>query len=441
MTTRLTTEPGFRRIAEIVLAASKAEHTLVELDHTLATTLRFANNQAVQHVSQQSPGLSVTVSFGKREGTASTNRLDEASLREVVRAAESIAKVAPEDPEHLSPLGPQSYAPLPSTRPATAAATPMDLAQRAKALIDGCVARRLTAAGTVSTTLAARGVAASTGLFGFEEATDAAFSLTATAEDGSTGAAGNSHRDIQALGEGPRAARAIDKAARSSDPRELPAGRYPVILEPSAVASLLGPFFWSASARSYHKGSSPFVGKLGAPILDPRLTLRTDPAHPALLGARWGREGLAARPVTWIERGVLKSLAYDRFTAQAHGAEPTPSADAPILELSGPTAGSLDELIASTKRAILVSSFWYIRYVNPVDLTLTGMTRDGTFLVEDGKIVGPVKSFRFHDSPLRCFARVDAATSPLEAVSAETGKMLLPALRLPELYFSSVTKF
>ena len=153
MTTRLTTEPGFRRIAEIVLAASKAEHTLVELDHTLATTLRFANNQAVQHVSQQSPGLSVTVSFGKREGTASTNRLDEASLREVVRAAESIAKVAPEDPEHLSPLGPQSYAPLPSTRPATAAATPMDLAQRAKALIDGCVARRLTAAGTVSTTL------------------------------------------------------------------------------------------------------------------------------------------------------------------------------------------------------------------------------------------------------------------------------------------------
>jgi predicted Zn-dependent protease len=440
MTIKLSTDQDFRRMADIVLAASKGDHTFLRLTDSLATTLRFANNQAVQHISERSPGLTVTVAFGKKAGSASTGKLDEASLREAVARAEAIARVTPEDPEYLPPLGPQTYLSVPSFQAPTAAATPMDFARKTKPVIDRCIEKGLTAAGITTSTVSARGVAASTGLFAFEPATEAEFSLTATAED-SSGWTFNSHRNADALDLGRQAGWAIDKAILSKKPRELPAGKYPVILEPAAVAGLVGPIFFSARAKNYYKGNSPFVGKLGSAILDKRLTLRSDPAHPQLLGSRFNGDGLPARPVTWIDRGVLKQLNYERFTAKEHQTEPTPSPDAPVLEFHGATAGSIEELIKSTKRAILVTNFWYIRYVNPVDLTITGMTRDGTFLIENGKITSGVKNFRFHESPLRCFASVEAATGPMDAATSERNKMLLPALRLPEFNFSSVTRF
>jgi len=145
--------------------------------------------------------------------------------------------------------------------------------------------------------------------------------------------------------------------------------------------------------------------------------------------------------MVWIENGVLKQLYYDRFTAKEHGVEPTPRPSAPVMAFSGPTVKTIDALIAGTKRAVLITNFWYIRSVDPKYLTITGMTRDGTFLVEDGKIIAGVKNFRFHDSPLRCFQQVDAATVPMESITMERGKMLLPAVRLPDFHLSSVTKF
>jgi len=440
MTIKLSTEQDFRRIAEIVLAASKGDHTLVRLTDSLSTTLRFANNQAVQHISRRSPSLSVTVALGKKAGIASTSKLDDASLREIVATAAAIARVTPEDPEYLPPLGPQTYPSVPSFQAPTAAATPMDLAKRTKLVIDRCIEKGLTAAGITTSDVSARGVAASTGLFGFEPATEAEFSLTATGED-SSGWTCNRHRNIEALELDRRAGSAIDKALLSKKPRELPPGKYPVILEPSAVAGLVGPIFSSARAKNYYKGNSPFVGKLGSAIVDKRLTLRAEPAHSELLGSRFNNDGLPAKPVTWIDHGVLLQLDYERFTAKEHQTEPTPSPDAPILEFHGTTDASIEALIKNTKRAILVTNFWYIRFVNPVDLTITGMTRDGTFLVENGKITGGVKNFRFHESPLRCFANVEAATQPMDSATVERNKMLLPALRLPEFNFSSVTRF
>ena len=261
-----------------------------------------------------------------------------------------------------------------------------------------------------------------------------------TADD-SSGWTYNSHRDIDALNIAARTTRAVDKALRSREPRELPPGHYPVILEPAAVSGVFGMFFFAAGAKSYYKGNSALVGKLGSTILDPRLTVRTDPANPDLMGEAFDQNGLATKPMVWVENGVLKQLFYDRFTAQEHNVEPTPFPSAPIMEFAGPKARSLDELIAGTKRAVLITNFWYIRMVDAKDLTITGMSRDGTFLVEDGKIVCGVKSFRFHDSPLRCFQNVDAATAPLESITMERGKMLLPAVRLPDFHLSSVTKF
>ncbi len=440
MSLKLASEATFRRIADTLLSASKAEHTFVSFNDSESSTLRFANNQVVQNVSVREPSVSVRVAFGQKVGGASTNRLDTNSLTTMVKQAETIARLAPDDPEYLPPLPPQSYIRVPSFRSSTASATPADLAKRTKPVIGECEKNGLVGAGIFSNGVSARGVAASSGLFGYSQSTDAEFSLTATADD-SSGWTYNGHRDIDSLDVNRRTHRAVDKAVRSKEPREVPAGHYPVILEPAAVAGVFGPFFFATGAKSYYKGDSALAGKLGSNILDARLTVRTDPAHADLLGGAFDQQGLATRPMLWVENGVLRQLSYDRFTAKEHNVEPTPFPSAAVMSFSGPTAGNIDELIAGTKRAILITNFWYIRSVDPADLTITGMTRDGTFLVEDGKIVCGVKNFRFHDSPLRCFQTVDAATPPLEAITMERGKMLLPAVRLPDFHLSSVTKF
>jgi predicted Zn-dependent protease len=234
---------------------------------------------------------------------------------------------------------------------------------------------------------------------------------------------------------------AIAKAKRGRDACELPAGRYPVILEPAAVAGLWTWLIWSLDAKSYVKGTSPFSGKLGQVVVDERLTLRNHPDHTDLLGEGFNHEGLPSTPSVWIDHGVLKQLAYDRFTAKAEGVHTIPTLEAPVLSMDGLSLHSVQDLIKSTERAILVSNFWYIRPVKPRDLMLTGMTRDGTFLVEKGEIVSPVKNFRFHESPLRAFRHLSAWTAPMEAVNSETRKMLVPAVALPHFYFSSVTRF
>ncbi len=447
---KLASENTFRRLVETILSASTADDTFISFSDSESTTLRFANNQVVQHVSQRGPRVSVRVAFGKQAGSAETNRLDRDSVTHVVRQAEEIARFAPEDPEYLPPLPKQRYLTVPSYRASTARLRPVNLAERTKPVIDKCIKHDLVGAGIMSSRVAARGVAASSGLFGYQQFTEAEFSLTATAAD-SSGWTYNAHRDIEQLSVRARTDRAVDKAIRSKEPRELAAGHYQVVLEPAAVAGILGPMFWSASAKNYYRGNSPFVGKLDTLVIDKRLSVATDPTHHDLLGSPFDRQGLATRRQAWIENGVLKQLYYDRFTAKEHDVEPTPWPRTPIMTFSGPTAGGpadgsiasrgIDELIAQTERGILVTNFWYIRMVNPKDLTLTGMTRDGTFLIENGEIVGGVRNFRFHDSPLRCFRQVTAATAPLEAITLERGKMLLPALKLPDFHFSSVTKF
>jgi predicted Zn-dependent protease len=198
---------------------------------------------------------------------------------------------------------------------------------------------------------------------------------------------------------------------------------------------------WTLDAKSYDKGTSPFAGQLGRQILDERLTLQNLPDHPDLLGTGFTHEGLPSEDSVWIEKGVLRQLAYDRFTAQQHKIKRIATLEAPCVSASGPAAFKTQELIKRCERAILVTNFWYIRTVNPTDLTLTGMTRDGTFLVEDGQITTAVRNFRFHESPLRVFKQVEAFTEPVEAVTSETGKMLVPAMVLPDFHFSSVTRF
>ena len=440
MNTDLVSQSTFRRVVDTVLSASTGDDTAITLRDADTATLRFANNQVVQNVSVHAPSVSIRAAFGLKVGTATTNRLDRASLRQTLRLAEQIARVTPEDPEYLPPLGTGSYIYVPSYRETTAGITPLDLATRAKPVIDKCVRHNLVGAGILSRAVSFRGVAASSGLFAFERSTEARFSLTASADD-SSGWTLNAHRDIDALGVSGRTNTAIDKALQSRAPQEIPPGHYTVILEPAAVAGIFGPFLYSLSAKNYYRGNSALAGRLNSVVLDSRLTVRTDPAHPDLLGRRFNNDGLALDPQTWVKSGVLNQLHYDRFTAKKHNVKPTPWPSAPIMTFGGPRVGSIDDLIAGAERAVLITNLWYIRMVDPTDMTVTGMTRDGTFLVEDGRIVSGLRNFRFHDSPLRCMQLINAATEPREAITLERGKMLLPALKLPDFHLSSVTRF
>lgn len=436
----LMSQSEFQRLAHLAFDASSADDVRVNLSDRAGGTTRFANNQVTQNVRTRRAEMTVTVAFGKRAGATSTTDLTDQAIRDTVKRAEAIAKVTPEDPEYLPPPAQQLFPVLPTRREDTATAGPQRRFEAAKVACEMCAAADMQAAGIAATYTNAVGVAANNGLFAYEQRCRADFSLTATAPD-STGWSKNAVRSIDDLDIEAMTRRAIDKARLTAHPRELPAGRMTVILEPPAVQGLVGPLIGNFNARRYDRGTSALAGKLHQRIIDPRLTLRNRPEHPSLLGRGFSPQGLANSYFAWIENGVLAHLDYDRFTATKHGQQPTTGVDA--AELSGPAdqAQSLDELIAGTPHGVLVTHFWYIRYVNRTDLTLTGMTRDGTCLIEDGRLAGGVHNFRFHESPLVAFNQLDAFTEPADAIATEGAKMMLPAMRIHDFNFSSVTRF
>jgi predicted Zn-dependent protease len=437
---RMTSRDEFRFLSDLVLARSSADHTMVCLHDQHAGTTRFANNQIVQNVDTRRGMLTVTVAFGKQHGTASTTDFTAGSIQDMLTRAERIARVSPADPEYLPPPDPCLFPIRETAKSETVTAGPVRRLEYANEAIGHCRMENLLAAGVVSSSGTAVGLAASNGLFGYEYRADARFSLTVQAGD-ATGWSAAVHRSIDHLKVQERTLAAIVKAKRGRDAREMPAGQYPVILEPAAVAGLWAWLIWSLDGKSCLKGTSPFAGKVGQVIVDERLTLQNMPDHADLLGESFTEAGLPSTPSVWIDHGVLKQLVYDRFTAKAQGIHSIPTLEAPVLSVEGLATPSIQDLIKNTERAILVSNFWYIRSVNLRDLTLTGMTRDGTFLIEKGEIVSAVKNFRFHESPLRAFRHLSAWTGPMEAVNSETGKMLVPAVALPCFHFSSVTWF
>ncbi len=437
---KITSRDEFQFLADLVLKRSAGDHTVVRLHDQHGGTTRFANNQIVQNVDTRRGSLSVTVAFGRRQGTASTTDVTAGAVEDTLTRAEQIARLSPDDPEYLPPPDQPEYLAVPTTRPETIAAGPARRLEYVNEAIGQCRMENLNAAGIVSSSVAAVGIAASTGLLAHEERTEARFSLTVQAGD-ATGWASAAHRSIDHLKIQERTLAAIGKAKRGGEPRELSAGRYRVILEPAAVAGLWTWMMWMLDAKSYEKGTSPVAGKLGRLIVDKRVSLKNLPKHADLLGVGFTSDGLPATESLWVEHGALKQLSYDRFTAKTRKIKTIPTLDAPCLTVEDAEATNVRDLIKKVSRAILVTNLWYIRTVNATDLTLTGMTRDGTFLVENGEIVSAVKNFRFHDSPLRVFNRVDACTGPAEAVTSETGKMLVPAMILDDFNFSSVTKF
>lgn len=436
MTHDLTSCAEFDFLADLVLRHAAADHTVMSLSDTRSGTTRFANNHIIQNVDARRVVLSVTVAQGGRRGTASTTDLTAGSVQETIVRAERSARLSPVDPEFMLPLGPQLYTSEPPWREDTSTAGPAGRLAVVAPVLSLCRRDDVSGAGIATSGESVVGLATSAGLRVYEPRTEARFSLTATHKD-STGWAANAHRSIDHLGIAERSQIAIGKARTGLPSQELPPGRYTVVLEPAAVAGLLTWMIWQLDAKAYHKGTSPYAGRLGQRIVDARLNLHNLPSHPDLLGRSFDAEGLPCPEALWIDDGVLTQLAYDRFTAAAQGVAPMPLLDAPCLTGDG----AVDELIATTPRGILVTNFWYLRVVNPTDLTLTGMTRDGTFLIEDGIVRSTLRNFRFHESPLRAFANLEDCTHPAEAVTAETGKLLVPSMRICDFPFTSVTKF
>jgi predicted Zn-dependent protease len=423
-----------RKLIDRVLALSKAEACEVNLGESSEAYTRFANNGVTTSGRVAGVNLTISSTKGTRTGTATTNETDEAALKEAVAKSEELAGFATPDPEYVEPLPPQKYPDVSPFDEATTAIQQEQFVPGVREAIAGSEKEKLVAAGFMERDSGALAIGNSRGNFGFARRTDVScrFTVRTPEGDGSGWAFSNSHRfaDVDA----PAAARvAIDKCRRSKQPRPLEPGRYTVVLEPAAVRDLIEFYLPAAfDARAAEEGRSVLTRKGGGTRLGERLfsektTLRSDPFDPRHPTLPW-QNGLPVRPTIWVEKGVVKNLSYGRYWARKKEVEPTTMAG---LVLDGEDH-SLDELIAATERGLLITRFWYIRSLNPQTVQLTGLTRDGVFMIEKGKVVHPVINFRWNESPVNVLSNVEMMSR-----NQRVGTMIVPALKVREFPFSS----
>jgi PmbA protein len=435
-------------IAHRILKLSEADETEVEIDSSVDALTRFANNTIHQNVAEQTLVISVRASVDGRTARATTNKTDEESLRRVAAAAVRLARNEPKNPDLLPMLKRQKYQPVNRFYAATVAATPE---ARAKAVARVCKmadANKQTAAGIFSTGFAQSFLVNSKGLLARYEHTDSEFSITILEEKSSGWAKANSP-NVADIDPDALARSASHKAAASREPRELNPGHYTAILEPSAALDLVGSLFFDFSGTAVMDKRSCFNDRMDRQVVGESITLWDDVYHPLQVGAPWDGEGVPREKVLMIDKGVPKNLVYSRATAKKLNKKPTGHGftlpneygEAPTNLVFKGGDSSVEKMIASTERGIMVTRLWYIREVDPYEKTLTGMTRDGTFLVEDGKISGGIRNFRFNQSILAALSNVEALGPAVRAAGEESFEMVVPAMKISDFHFSEVTKF
>tara|TARA_R100001369_G_scaffold92896_1_gene141120 strand:+ start:145576 stop:146889 length:1314 start_codon:yes stop_codon:yes gene_type:complete len=396
------TKEEARKILEKALSFSKADACEINIGGSESGNIRYARNTVSTAGHQSNQTLAVTSSFGKKSGVATIDEFDDASLEKVVKRSEELAQFAPENPEFMAPLGPQTYDESNSFIDATANITPEFRAKVAAASIEPASAKDVTAAGFLNDTAGFSSMLNSNGLFAYNKSTNVDFTVTMRTNDGTgSGWVTRDFNDISKFDSDRAAKIAIDKAVMSREAKAIEPGKYTVILEPAAAEELLSNMARSFNARTADEGRS-FMSKdggtkLGTKIVDERVNIWSDPLNKEVPTSTWNGEGQALKKTSWIENGVVKNLAYDRYWAQQKGVDPVPFPSNFIMQ--GGSA-SLEELIKGTKKGILVTRLWYIRSVDPQTLLYTGLTRDGTFYIENGQLKYPVKNFRFNESPI-----------------------------------------
>ncbi|MGH9657819.1 MAG: TldD/PmbA family protein [Bryobacteraceae bacterium] len=407
---------------------------------------RFANNEIHQSVAERGVLLEVRAMLDRRTARAATNRVD--SVEGVVEEAIALARLASPDPDLLPLAEPEAVEPVARWFASTASATPEMRARAIAGAIHEAESRSLTAAGIFSTGESIVAILNSRGVFARHAGTMARFSVTMMDADRS-GWAKNSACDVEALDPAGLALAASEKAARSRGPARIEPGRYTAILEPAAVLDLAGQMFGDFSGTALADGRSFLGGRVGQKLFGDAIDIADDVRHPAQSGAPFDGEGVPRKRLKLVERGRVCDLAYGRQAARAAGVEPTghgfppPSefgeAPANIVVAGGDT--SVGEMIASTERGILVTRLWYIREVDPFAKIMTGMTRDGTFLVEGGRVTRGLRNFRFNQSLIVLLRNVEAMSPAVRASGEEAFDMVVPAMKVRDFNFTEVTRF
>jgi PmbA protein len=427
---------------------------------------RFANNTIHQNVAEENHGVSVRTVFAGRTARATTNKFDDASLQRVIQASEALAKVQHPDPD-LLPLfsGSENKSTSPTTIPtrtfeSTLALTPKSRAEGVEQMIGIAKRHKLTAAGIFANSESIEGIFNSRGVAAWHTQTSSDISVTMLAADSSGWQKGNSP-DATNLDARKLAETAAQKAIGSAGPQELPAGKYTVILEPAAVLDIVGFMFYDFGGLAILDQRSFLNDRVGKQIFGENINIWDDVAHPLQSGAPFDGEGAPRQRVQLVENGIVKRLVYARPTAErmsrseykdqvgpivptGHGFPlPNEIGEAPLniifSEPKQPT--NVDEMIASTERGVLVTRLWYIREVDPYEKILTGMTRDGTFLVENGKVRHGLLNFRFNESLLHMLSNVEQMSRSVRASGEESFDMVVPAMKVRDFNFTEVTRF
>jgi PmbA protein len=426
---------------------------------------RFANNTIHQNVAEENYGVSVRTVFEGRTARATTNRFDDQSLKDVVTASQDLAKVQEPDAD-LLPIsnageGARATQGLPSRHFAeTARITPDQRAEGVGKIVSIALKHKLTTAGIYSSSESIEGIFNSRGLSNWHTQTSAEVSITMLAPDSSGWQKSNSP-NVANLNPQVLAEIAAKKAVESATPREIPAGKYTVILEPAAVLDITGFMFFDFGGLAILDQRSFLNNRIGKNLFGENISIWDDVAHPLQSGPSFDGEGLRRQKVQLVEKGTVKRLVYARATAEkmrkseyadkvgtieptGHGFPiPNEMGEGPMNIVFEPSRDpkTVDQMIASTERGILVTRLWYIREVDPYEKILTGMTRDGTFLVENGKLVCGVRNFRFNQSLIEMLSNVEQMSTPVRTSGEESFDMVVPAMKVRDFNFTEVTRF
>jgi len=447
----LSSARELRQLIDTVLRLAKdseADETEVHVDEVDDSLTRFANNAVHQNVAERGVTVSVRTIVDGRTARATTNRLDEDSLRGAIEASLNLAHSQPKDPHLLPVPGRQRYRAVNRFVNATASVSPEDRARAVKRASDLAVRNGQVAAGIFATGQSQAALGNSRGLFAAYRETHAEFSVTITQGSATSWAKANA-ADVRAFDPQRLALTASEKAHRAVDPQELMPGRHTVILEPAAVLDLAGFLFYDFAATAVADKRSCLNERMGKALFGKNISIADDVYHPLQLGTNFDGEGMLRQRVQLVDGGVPRNLVYSRRSAKAarktptgHGfALPNEYGEAPMNLVFEGGKALVEEMIRSTERGLLVTRLWYIREVDPYEKVMTGMTRDGLYLVENGRVTSAVRNFRFNQSLIEMLCNVEMLGPAVRATGEEAFEMVVPAMKVRNFHFSEVTKF
>ena len=437
------TEAEAKAILEKVVKLSKADECTAQLAGSTNGNVRFALNNVTTSGIVDNIDLAVQVAFGKRVGTATINSFDDASLERVVRRAEDLARLAPENPEFMPAIAKQTYKPTPTFGAGTSAITAEYRAKVAADSIAPCRDDKLVAAGFFSDNSNFFASANSNGNFFYQQASGLDYTCTVRTDDGrGSGWVARNLRDVERFDAKREIRTAIRKAKDSAEAKAIEPGKYTVILEPAASAGLISFMMGGFDARQADEGRS-FLSKkgggnkLGEQVYDPRVSIWSDPWDPEAAVYPWDEEGLPREKTQVIEKGKVSYMQYSRYWAQQKGKRAVGQPG--NLIMAGGDKSTAD-LIKGTEKGILITRTWYIRMVDPQTVLLTGLTRDGTFYIENGEIKHPIKNMRFNESPVIMLNNIEELGKPVRVGDDESPfVMMIPPMKLRDFTFTSLS--